>query len=133
MKIVITSTGSDFDSTFSPTFGRCPFFIFLEGEQADGMEAVRNPATEAHGGAGIQAAQFVVDRGVDAVVTGRVGPNAMDVLRAADIPIYIFQGDTPRQAFDAFKSGTLQEQTEVQGRRGGRGAGRGGGRRRAGF
>lgn len=133
MKIVITSTGSDFDSTFSPTFGRCPFFIFLEEEQAEGMEAVRNPASEAHGGAGIQAAQFVVDRGVEAVITGRVGPNAMDVLRAANIPIYTFHGDTSRQAFEAFKSGTLQQQTDIQGRMGGRGAGRGGGRRRAGF
>jgi len=128
MKIVITSTGTDLDSTFSPTFGRCPVFIFLE-EEADGMEAIRNPASDAHGGAGIQAAQFVIDQGVEAVVTGRVGPNAMDVLKAAGIPIYIFQGDTPRHALEAFRSGTLQQQTGVQGRMGRRG---GGGRRRGG-
>ena len=74
--------------------------------------------------AGIQAAQFVVDRGAQALVTGRVGPNAMDVLKAADIPIYLSQDDTPRQALEAFKAGRLQEQTESHGRMGGRGGGR---------
>jgi predicted Fe-Mo cluster-binding NifX family protein len=128
MKIAITSTGSDLNSPISPTFGRCPMFIFID-EDSDEIEAVKNPAVDAHGGAGIQAAQFVVDRGARAVITGRVGPNAMDVLNAADIPIYLSQGDTPRQALEAFKSGELKVQTESHGRMGGRG----GGRRRGGI
>jgi predicted Fe-Mo cluster-binding NifX family protein len=123
MKIVITSNGADLDSPISPIFGRCPMFLFVE-EEAEGGEAVENPAVDAHGGAGIQAAQFVVDRGTKAVITGRVGPNAMDVLKAADIPIYLYQGDTPRQALEAFKAGQLKEQTESHGRMGGRGGGR---------
>ena len=123
MKIVITSNGADLDSPMSPMFGRCPIFIFV-GDEADEIESVPNPAVDAHGGAGIQAAQFVVDRGAKAVITGRVGPNAMDVLKAADIPIYLSQGDTPRQALEAFKAGKLQEQTESHGRMGGRGGGR---------
>jgi predicted Fe-Mo cluster-binding NifX family protein len=127
MKIVITSNGADLDSPVSPVFGRCPMFLFLESD-ADVVEAVPNPAIDAHGGAGIQAAQFVVDRGAKAVITGRVGPNAMDVLKEADVPIYLCQGDTPRQALEAFKAGKLQEQTESHGR----GRGRGGGRRHGG-
>jgi predicted Fe-Mo cluster-binding NifX family protein len=127
MKIAVTSTGSDLNSPISPIFGRCPMFIFIDDE-SDEVEAIRNPAVDAHGGAGIQAAQFVVDRGAKAVITGRVGPNAMDVLKAADIPIYLFQGDTPRQALEAFKAGKLEEQTESHGRRGGRGSGRSRGR-----
>jgi predicted Fe-Mo cluster-binding NifX family protein len=123
MKIVITSNGTDLDNPMSPIFGRCPIFLFVEDE-ADEIEAVPNPAVDAHGGAGIQAAQFVVDRGAKAVITGRVGPNAMDVLKAADIPIYLSQGDTPRQVLEAFKAGKLQEQTESHGRMGGGGGGR---------
>ena len=123
MKIAITSNGADLDSPMSPIFGRCPMFIFIE-EDVDEVEAVPNPAIDAHGGAGIQAAQFVIEQGAKALITGRVGPNAMDVLKAADVPIYLCQGDTPRQAMEAFKAGELQEQTESHGRMGGRGGGR---------
>jgi len=123
MKIVITSNGPDVDSPMSPIFGRCPMFLFLE-DDADAFEAVENPALDAHGGAGIQAAQFVVDQGAKALITGRVGPNAMDVLMAADIPVYIFQGDTPRQALAAYQAGRLEQQTESHRQMGGRGGGR---------
>lgn len=108
MKIVITSNGTDLESPISSIFGRCPVFLFLK-DDADEIEAVENPAADAHGGAGIQAAQFVVDQGVEAVITGRVGPKAMDVLKAADIPIYIFHGDTPRRALEAFRAGKLKK------------------------
>jgi predicted Fe-Mo cluster-binding NifX family protein len=123
MKIALTSNGADLDSPMSPIFGRCPMFIFIE-DDTDEVEAVPNPAIDAHGGAGIQAAQFVIEQGAKALITGRVGPNAMDVLKAADVPIYLYQGDTPRQAMEAFKAGKLQKQTESHGRMGGRGGGR---------
>jgi predicted Fe-Mo cluster-binding NifX family protein len=109
MKIVITSNGTDLESPISSIFGRCPVFLFLESD-ADEFEAVENPAGDVHGGAGIRAAQFVVEQGAEAVITGRVGPKAMDVLKAADIPIYIFHGDTPRRALEAFRAGELQKE-----------------------
>ena len=41
---------------------RAPYFLFRE----DGNDTiVENPAAQAHGGAGIQAAQFLVDNGVN--------------------------------------------------------------------
>jgi predicted Fe-Mo cluster-binding NifX family protein len=110
MKIVVTSTGSDLDSVFSPIFGRCNHFIFF-ADDAQGFEAIRNNAAEASGGAGIQAARLVVDHGAEAIVTGRVGPKASDVLKAANIPVYLFHGDTVREAVEAFKAGKLQEES----------------------
>ena len=109
MKIVVTSTGMNFESTFSPNFGRCPVFIFLE-TQSEEIEPVSNPASQAHGGAGIQAAKFVIDKGAEAIVTGRVGPKAMEVLQATEIPIYLFQGNSVRQAFEAFNNGELRQE-----------------------
>ena len=109
MKIAVTSTGSDLDSPMSPIFGRCPMFIFID-DNVDEIEAVKNPAMDARGGAGIQAGQFVVNHGAKAIITGRVGPNAMDVLQAAGISIYIFQGDSVRQAIESFKAGKLEKQ-----------------------
>jgi predicted Fe-Mo cluster-binding NifX family protein len=71
------------------------------------FEAVDNPAVGAAGGAGIQAAQFIVEQGADAVISGNVGPNAFDVLEAANVPVYLFNGGTVRDAVTAYKAGDL--------------------------
>ena len=72
------------------------------------FEAIENPAVAAPSGAGIQAAQLVVERGTQAVVTGNVGPNALEVFQSAGVPIYLFDGGTVRDAVEAFKAGKLQ-------------------------
>jgi predicted Fe-Mo cluster-binding NifX family protein len=107
MKIVVTAEGADLDAPAIPVFGRCTMYIFVDTETM-GFEAVENPAIAASGGAGIQAAQFVIERGAQAVVTGSVGPNAFNVFQSANVPIYLFGGGTVRQAVEAYKAGGLQ-------------------------
>jgi predicted Fe-Mo cluster-binding NifX family protein len=124
MKIVVSSMGHELESQVSPNFGRCPVFAFIDLETL-ALEAIDNPAANAAGGAGIQAARFVIDHGSQAVVTGRVGPNAMEVFQTSDFPVYLFEGGTVRAAAEAFKAGSLQRATASQGFGGGRGMGRG--------
>jgi predicted Fe-Mo cluster-binding NifX family protein len=83
--------------------------MFFE-TQSEEIEPIRNPASQAQGGAGIQAAKFVIDQGVETIITGRVGPKAMDVLQATGIPIYLFQGNSVRQAIEAFQKGELMQE-----------------------
>jgi predicted Fe-Mo cluster-binding NifX family protein len=138
MKIVVSANGADLDAPASPVFGRCLTYIFVETEMAGkdrplAFEAVENPAINAAGGAGIQAAQFIVGRGAQAVVTGNVGPNAFNVFQSAGVPIYLFGGGTVREAIGAFSAGKLQSVADanVQAHAGmstGRGMGRGMGR-----
>ena len=106
MKIVISANGADLDAQASPVFGRCQIYVFVDTETMQ-FKAVENPAIAAPGGAGIQAAQFVIERGAQAVVTGNVGPNAFSVLQSADVPIYLFGGGTVRQAAEAYEVGQL--------------------------
>lgn len=108
MKIVVSAGGAELDSATSPVFGRCPIFLFVDTESL-AFEAVENPAVSAGGGAGIQAAQFVIQQGAQAVLSGNVGPNAYQVFSAAGIHIYQHGEDTVRQAVEAFKAGRLQE------------------------
>ncbi|MFX0121789.1 MAG: NifB/NifX family molybdenum-iron cluster-binding protein, partial [Candidatus Hodarchaeota archaeon] len=65
MKVVVSAMGEDLNAEVSPIFGRCPMYIFVDTETME-FEAVPNPAMSASGGAGIQAAQFVVSKGVQA-------------------------------------------------------------------
>ena len=106
MMVVVTANGADLDAPASPVFGRCPTYIFVDTATME-FEAVENPAIAATGGAGIQAAQFIVERGAQAVVTGNTGPNAFNVFRVANVPVYLFGGGTVRQAVDAYKAGRL--------------------------
>jgi predicted Fe-Mo cluster-binding NifX family protein len=93
-------------------------------------ETLSNPAISAAGGAGIQAAQFLANHGVEALVTGNVGPNAFQVFSAADIPVYLYSGPSVRQAVDAFVKGELSPASGPSARShtgigGGRGHGQG--------
>jgi len=106
MKVVVTANGTHLDAPTSPVFGRCPTYVFVDTETMQ-FEAVENPSVASAGGAGIQAAQFVIERGAQAAITGNVGPNAFDVLAAAGVPVYLFGGGTVREAVEAFKAGQL--------------------------
>ena len=136
MKIVISANGLDLDAPASPIFGRCRAYVFVDSESMT-AEGVENPAQNAAGGAGIQAAQFVVDEGAEAVITGNVGPNAFNVIQAAGVPIYLFTGGTVRHAVEAFKAGKLSSSGAATARAhagmggAGRGMGMGAGGRRA--
>jgi len=131
MRIVVSAQGENLDAPASPVFGRCPTYVFVDIETFE-FEAVPNPAMNQGGGAGIQAAQFVVNQGAEAVLTGNLGPNAFGVLQAAGVPGYLVGGGTVRQAVEAHQAGQLRPMAgaNVAGHAGmGRGAGMGGRRR----
>lgn len=64
---------------------RAPYFLFWQDENEI---IVENPAASSQGGAGIQAAQFLVDNEITDLITPRCGENAAEVFKAADIKIY---------------------------------------------
>lgn len=91
---------------------RAPYFLVRE----DGQDTVvENPAAQAQGGAGIQAAQFLVDQGVGALVTVRCGQNAADVFKAAGMKVYKSANKAAADDLTALEEGRLQELTEFHG------------------
>jgi len=107
MKVAVSAQGESLDAASSPVFGRCPYFVFVDAETME-AETTPNPAMSQGGGAGIQAAQFVVNQGATVVLTGNLGPNAHNVLRAAQVPGFLVPAGTVRQAVEAYKAGQLQ-------------------------
>lgn len=105
MKICVTSTGKDLDAQVDGVFGRARYFLLVDSETLD-VEVVEN-VPGAHG-AGVQAAQTMVSKGVQTLLTGNVGPNAFQGLTAAGIQIHIGAKGTVRDAISAYKAGTLQ-------------------------
>ena len=92
------------------SFGRAPYFLFWDSE-SDEQVLKENPAADAEGGAGIQAAQFVVDEGADVLITIRCGENAAEVCKAAEITIYKAEGVGAAANLQAFREQKLAELT----------------------
>ncbi len=108
MKVAITSQRDNLDAQIDLRFGRCPYFIIVDLE-TEKIEAVLNPASGAMGGAGPQAAQTLSDKGVEAVITGNVGPNAFQTLKTANIKIYGGVSGTVKETLTKYKNGELKE------------------------
>lgn len=94
MKVAISASGTTLAALVDPRFGRCPYFVMVETNSM-ALVAYANESAGFQRGAGIQAAGFVVDKGAEAVLTGRCGPNAALALEAAGIPFYEALGDIP--------------------------------------
>lgn len=91
---------------------RAPYFMFNEGGEST---IVENPAAQAQGGAGIQAAQFLVDNKIDVLITVRCGQNAADVFKAADMKIYKSVNKAAADDLAELEGGKLEELTEFHG------------------
>lgn len=86
MKLCITSTGNTMTSAVDPRFGRAPYFMLIDTE-TDQAQAIENTAVADAQGAGIGAARIMLDQGVEALLTGHLGPNAQDALRGSGIQL----------------------------------------------
>ena len=108
MKIAISSMGENLDSQIDPRFGRCQYFILVDPETL-AFEAVGNEGLMASGGAGVQAAQLIAQRGATVLITGNIGPNAESALSASGIKIYLASGGTVKDVIQGYKTGSLRE------------------------
>jgi len=108
MKICVSAASNSLDSPIDPRFGRCPYFVIVDSENMQ-FEAVPNMASDATGGAGIQAAQTIASQGAEVLITGNVGPNAFQALSAAGIKIVTGVSGTVREVVEKYKRGELRE------------------------
>ena len=107
MKIAISATGPSMDAEIDPRFGRCQHFIIVDSETME-FEAVDNASAAAAGGAGISAAQMIVEKGTEVVLTGNCGPNAYGVLSSANIEIITGVSGKIKDAIERYKAGAYQ-------------------------
>jgi len=108
LRICVTASGNNLDAQLDPRFGRCAYLVIVDSETLQ-FEAVPNLASGATGGAGIQAAQTIANKGVKVLVTGNVGPNAFQALSAAGIDIITGASGTVKEAVEKFRKGELRK------------------------
>ena len=111
MKIAVTSTGPALDDNVEARFGRCPYFLIIDTDTMQ-LEAIENPNIALGGGAGIQSAQLMSEKGVTAVLTGNCGPNAFNVFGQAGIQVIVGVNGPVRDAVEQFKRGAFSSASQ---------------------
>lgn len=107
MRLAITAAGPELSSPIDQRFGRARYLLIVDTPErtmlAIGNEAGMNAAQ----GAGIQAAQSVIDSKAAVLITGHCGPKAFRALKAAGIHVYLTPGGTVDEAIGKFQTGEL--------------------------
>jgi predicted Fe-Mo cluster-binding NifX family protein len=112
MKIAIPVDEKNMGTSVCASFGRTPYFLIYDTETKESV-FLDNSAAASTGGAGIKAAQTIVDNKADTLLTPRCGENASDVLIAADIKIFKTTNASAAENIDAFIAGKLPLLEEI--------------------
>jgi predicted Fe-Mo cluster-binding NifX family protein/predicted DNA-binding protein (UPF0251 family) len=109
MKIAITSTDGTMEGMVDERFGRARKIIVYD-VGTDNFEVAEN-STQMNlaQGAGIQAAQNVVNLGVGTVISGHLGPKAFQVLQVAGVEAYSAVNMTVANAIKNYREGSLNK------------------------
>jgi len=90
----------------SPAFGHAKYFAFVD---ENGVKIEKNPYE-----GGIKVVDWLLDKGVDIVITQHIGLKPFVILANEGVKLY-YPGEgriEVNDAIDAFKKGNLQEITE---------------------
>jgi len=109
MKVAISACGDSLKAKVHKLFGRCNYFIIVDTD-TDETTVLKNKAADVLTGAGTACAQELFNAGVTAVVSGKVGSNAFEVLTAANVAIYLVApGLSVQETLEKFKAGSLSK------------------------
>ena len=109
MKIAVSASDNSLDAAVDPRFGRCAYLLIIDSQTSEIVGGGRNEFAAAGGGAGTQTAQGAIREGAEAVLTGNIGPNAYNVLRAGKIKVYAGVSGSVRDAIVRLNKGELRE------------------------
>ena len=108
MKIAITANEEKLDSNIDTRFGRCRYFLIVDTNTMS-FESISNESAMTSGGAGIQAAQKIINTGIEAVLTGNIGPNAFQIFDSTKIKVFSGLSGSIKETVMKYKKGELKE------------------------
>jgi len=88
MRIAFSAKKSGSELQMDERFARADWFLIYDTENEAFEEIDNTSIKNAAQGAGIQAAELLIRKDVNVVVTGKCGPKALDALRSVDIPVH---------------------------------------------
>lgn len=112
MKIALTCIGKEMNDNLDLRFGRCSYFLIFDSSKGV-SHTLENKGQSSDGGAGIAAAQQIIDEDVEIVITGSLGPYAYNLMLSSGIKVYASKELPCSQALELFSKGELEEITQA--------------------
>ena len=110
MKIVISATGKDIESSIDTTFSRAPFFLIVDTKTKE-EKVIVNKVRDRPSGVGVAVDYTVLKEGIDTVITKDIGPLAFETFEQCGIRIYQAEGKI-KDAIRQLEKGKLSEITK---------------------
>ena len=107
MRIAVASEGRELSSKIDPRFGRARYVIIHDTESGETEVLDNQEISQLAGSAGVKAAEAVVNKNVDYVVSQNFGPNALRVFKVANVKAAVFSDGTVADAIELTKSNRL--------------------------
>jgi len=112
MKVLIPTNNTTIKDGICVSFGRAPHFMIVDLQSGE-ETFIQNEGATSGSGAGIKAAQLVVDSKVNAMITPRIGKNAADVISASGITIYKSESESVEDNLKLFSDEKLAVLTDI--------------------
>lgn len=112
MRIAIPVEERKQDCKVADVFGRAAYFLIVDTSTNEEI-FVKNEAAKSPNGAGIKAAQVVIDYKVDVAILPRIGQKGADLLKSANIKLYKGLDKTALTSITELKQGVLPLLDEV--------------------
>ena len=109
MKIAFPTSGQDMHGQLESRFGRCLRFLVYDLESRNFAQVENKQNLQAAQGAGIQAAEIVLNSGADVLISGHCGPKAYKVLRAGGVRVYHAETKPIEELLSLYQEGKLAE------------------------
>ncbi len=109
MKIAVTVTENSPQAEVDQRFGRARGFLIYDTETDSYSYIDNSDSDQMTHGAGTNAAQKMVDEGVDVVLTGQVGPNAYEVMSSSGIEVVTGVSGKAEDAIKAYMEGKMKK------------------------
>ena len=105
MTVAVTSQGRNLTNRVDPRFGRARCFSVVDTQTSQFVTHDNAQHLNAVQGAQVQAAQSIVNLGVDALMTGNVGPKALAPLQGGEVRTYADAAGSVSVAVERLKAG----------------------------
>jgi len=100
MRIAIASKGPELSSQVEPRFGRAKYIVIHDTGSPEPEVLDNQEISQLTGGAGVKAAEAVVEKNVDYVISQNFGPKALQVFKAANVKAAVVSGETVAHAIE---------------------------------
>jgi predicted Fe-Mo cluster-binding NifX family protein len=105
MRIAVSVKEPSIDSEVDPRFGRAPYFLLVDTDTMEWEVVCNTQNLNLTQGAGIQAAQSLMSKSPQVLLTGNCGPKAFRVFEAAGVKVCVGVKGTARDAVEDFIKG----------------------------